>query len=375
MLKNKIILIGTYPRSLINFRGELIRKFVLKGYKVTTIGCNANDDDIRAIQSLGVDYINLPFENSSLNPLDDIKMIINYYFIFKKLQPDYVLSYTIKPIIWGGLAARLTGSNFFALITGFGFAFHGKSFKRKALTKIVSVLYKFSLSYATRVIFQNKDNRKVFVDKKIVSLVKTEIVNGSGVDVNHFFYHSPPPIKKQALVFLCIARLLNEKGLREFEQASEIMRKKYPNTICQIAGFYDSSPDRISSEEVNRWQKKGTIVYLGTFKDVRTLISASHIYVLPSYHEGLPRSTLEAMAMGRPVITTLAVGCRETVEDGNNGFKVPVGNAKKLAKKMIWFIENPEQIMKMGLVSRKMAEERFDVHKVNKKILKIMEIK
>jgi glycosyltransferase involved in cell wall biosynthesis len=292
--------------------------------------------------------------------------------LFKQQRPDLVLCYTIKPVIWGGLAARLTGTKFYALVTGLGFAFQGKSFKRRLLTQLVSFLYRLSLSHATKVIFQNKDNRDVFTGRNIIPVEKTEVVNGSGVDISRFTYQPVAFPNEGRYVFLCVARLLGEKGLREFEQASEIVKQKYSNMKCQVVGWTDPSPDGIPIEEVHSWQEKGTIEYLGVSDDVRPLIAACHVYVLPSYHEGLPRSTVEAMAMGRPVITTNAVGCKETVEEGVNGFKVRVGNAQALAEKMIWFIEHPEQIEPMGLASRKMAEDKFDVHKVNARMLEIM---
>lgn len=293
-----------------------------------------------------------------------------YRYIFEKEQPDYVLSYTIKPIVWAGIALRWSpNARFTALITGLGYAFQGQSFVRKVLRWIVSKLYTFSLKRADRVIFQNSDNLNYFVHKGFVSKSKTHIVNGSGVNTE---YYNVTKLPEGHVNFLCVSRLLGEKGLREYATASKIVKIKFPKVTFDLVGPTDSSPDAISLEEVTSWSDY--LKYNGATNDVRPFIEKCHVFVLPSYHEGLPRGTLEAMSMGRPVLTTDAIGCKETVEDGKNGFKVPVKSAEAIAKKMIWFIENIGKVEEMGLVSRKIVQNKFDVHQVNKEMLKIMEI-
>lgn len=370
--KQKILLIGVEPLSLINFRGPLIHAMDSVGCDVVAVSSEATDELMAMFNAQGIKHKATSFQRNGMNPLKDLKTMWALVQLLKQQRPDFVLCYTIKPVIWGGLAARFTKVPFYALVTGLGFAFQGDSLKRKLLTLLVSFLYRLSLSHATKVIFQNKDNRDVFTGRNIVSPSQTEVVNGSGVDISRFAYQKPVFDDKQSIVFLCVARLLGEKGLREFARAAAMVKARYSNIICQVVGWQDPSPDGISMEEVAHWQSQGWIDYLGVADDVRPLIAASHVYVLPSYHEGLPRSTIEAMAMGRPVITTHAVGCRETVEEGVNGFKVAVADAQALADKMLWFIEHPEQIEPMGLASRKMAEEKFDVHKVNARMLEIM---
>ena len=177
---------------------------------------------------------------------------------------------------------------------------------------------------------------------------------------------------KGTIHFLCISRLLTEKGLREYAAAAKIVKKKFPSVVFNLVGAEDTSLDAIPLDEVNRWSDY--INYKGSTMDVRSHIKNAHVYVLPSYHEGIPRSTLEAMSMGRAVITTDATGCKETVENGINGFKVSVRSINELAEKMIWFIEHPEQIELMGIESRRIVVEKFDVHKVNKKMLNIMDL-
>jgi len=366
---SKILLIGTSPISLINFRKELIKSLIVNGHQVIVMVSKFTSTEVENIKNLGVEYIDYSVERNSLNPLADLKTLLNFIKVFTSENPGIVLAYTIKPVVWGGLASRLFKFNFYALITGLGFAFQGDSFKRKFLTKLVVFLYKAALKKSKAVIFQNTDNRDVFVSKGIVELSKTHVVNGSGVDLEKYSVENLP---RGGIKFLCLSRLLSEKGLREYAEAAKIVKNKFPDVEFNLIGPEDSSPDAILLNEVDTWSDY--INYKGSTDDVRPYIKDSHVYVLPSYHEGLPRSTLEAMSMGRPVLTTNAVGCKETVEEGINGFKVPVKSSEALAKKMIWFIENSDQIEKMGIESRKMAEDKFDVHKVNKEMLKIMEI-
>ena len=367
MKKKKLLLIGVEPNSLVNFRGELIKAFENIGKTVITVSLPLSVYQEKYFLKKKIKHVSIIFQRNSLNPIADLRVFLSIFRLYRQQKPETILAYTIKPVIWGGLAALLHDVKFYALITGVGFAFQGKSFKRKLLTKFVSFLYKLALRNSKAVIFQNKDNRNLFVKKGIIDLSKTHIVNGSGVDILKYNIEDFPNGK---IVFLCISRLLGEKGLREYAAAARIVKNKFPDVVFNLVGAEDSSLDSISIDEIGNWSKY--INYKGSTRDVKKYIKDSHIYVLPSHHEGLPRSTLEAMSMGRPIITTDAVGCKETVEEGINGFKVPVKSPERLAEKMIWFIENDSEIKNMGLESRKMAEDKFDVHKVNKEILQIM---
>jgi glycosyltransferase involved in cell wall biosynthesis len=363
------LVIGVEPSSLINFRGMLLKDIACCGSTVTTISNKPSNDQVSKLESLGVvsEFVN--FERGGLNIIADLLTFFSLIKKYKHIKPNLILAYTIKPVVWGGLASRFYKVDFYALITGLGFAFQGSSLKRRLLTRLVVFLYRSALKNSKAVIFQNKDNRNVFVDRGIVELSKTFVVNGSGVDTTKYNVNNFPDGN---IKFLCISRLLSEKGLREYVAAAKIVKEKFPDTKFGLVGPEDSSPDAILLNEVDSWS--GYIDYKGSVDDVRPYIKDSHVYVLPSYHEGVPRSTLEAMSMGRAVLTTNAAGCKETVEEGINGFKVPVKSSEALAKKMIWFIENSDQIEKMGIESRKMAEDKFDVHKVNEEMLKIMEI-
>lgn len=372
MFKCHFVIIGNEPNSLLNFRGDLIRTVVSSGHRVTAMSAPASTDQMRQIEALGAQFRSYPVQRNGLNPLRDIQTFFALRKAFKELKSDTILAYTIKPVIWGGLAAKgLNGLSFFALITGLGFAFQGTGMMRKVLTKTVSSFYQASLKNADGVIFQNTENQDEFINCHITRPEKCSVVAGSGVDLSHF---SGADFTESAPTFLCIARLLGEKGLREYAQAARIVKQRYPDAAFRLLGPPDPSPDRIRLDEVHEWQDKGLIEYLGASDDVRPYLAACHVYVLPSYHEGMPRTVLEAMSTGRPILTTTAPGCKETVVQGENGFLVPVRDAEALAERMSWFIEHRDQWQRMGQASRRMAEERFDVHKINAQLLRIMKL-
>jgi len=367
-MSEKICVIGGLPESLINFRGDLLSSIKETDCEVLAMSAPASEEVKQELTSKGVSFHSIPIRRNGLNPFGDLVLFWQLYRDYKKFKPRAVLAYTIKPVIWGGLAARLAGVPFYGLVTGLGFAFQGDGFKRKLLTLIVTKLYSSALKQANAVIFQNKDNRDVFIQRKIMHSDKCHVVNGSGVNISRFENKDIPEVE---VTFLCVARLLKEKGLREYAAAAAVVKAKYPRVRFHLVGPEDPSPDGIPLSEVKAWD---SIEYLGETEDVRPFIEQCHVYVLPSYHEGLPRSTLEAMAVGRAVLTTDAVGCRETVVEGENGFMVPVADHVKLADRMIWFIEHRLQLASMGKASRDLVEQRFDVRKVNADILSIMEL-
>ena len=366
----KILIFGTVPNDLLNFRADLIQDIKKKGYKVIASSSALDSNSIMHMKKLDIEYESIYLKRHSLSLIGDIRTLINLLNLLEKQKPNLVLAHGIKLVIWGGISSRIRKTPFYALITGLGFAFQGKSFKRKLLTKFVSFLYKTALKNSEAVIFQNTDNRNLFIENGIVPKSKTHIVNGSGVDIKKFSFSELPTSN---ISFLLVARLLGEKGLREYASAAKVVKDQFPDVEFNIVGAEDESLDAIPIDEVRSWSKY--INYNGSTDDVRPYIKKCHVYVLPSYHEGLPRSTLEAMSMGRPIITTNASGCKETVEEGKNGFMVPVGSSKELARKMIWFIKNEEKIKIMGKRSRIIVENRFDVRGVNKEMMKILGIK
>jgi len=366
------VIVGALPQSLVNFRGDLIRDALNRGHRVTAMSSPATPEEIVNIEATGAVFHSFPVQRTGLNPLSDIKTLRTLRQIFSDLQPDIVLAYTIKPVVWSGIALSTlrTTCRFYGLITGLGYAFEGRGFAHGILRFLVTRLYRQALRRAEAVIFQNPDNRDIFVRNKIVSANHCCIVNGSGVDTVRF---TSTRLPTEGQRFLLIARLLGDKGLREYAEAAAIVKTRHPDAEFHLVGPTDPSPDGIPLSVIEGWHKDGRIIYHGPAKDVRPYIANCHVYVLPSYHEGMPRSVLEAMSMGRPILTTDVTGCRQTVVPGLNGWLVPRQDAKSLAQRMNWFLENPSQWPKMGEESRRMALETFDVRIINAQMLDIIE--
>jgi len=373
MTKPVFLLVASFPDSLIKFRGPLMEALLSAGCEmhVAVPGLDAGSDIALRLSKLGVVIHDIPLQRTGLNPLKDLSALLVLRKLVRQIAADYVLGYTIKPVIYGSLAAWLGGvRNRFALITGLGYAFTGEATGlRKLLRALIQQLYRFSLSRNRLVFFQNPDDEALFRQLNLLKpAIPSRVVNGSGVDVAEYALLPLPETPS----FLLIARLLGDKGVREYAQAAALVKQRFPDVTFRLVGWIDDNPDAISQAELDAWIAAGSIEFMGKLSDVRPAIADSCVYVLPSYREGTPRTVLEAMAMGRAVITTDAPGCRETVVDGRNGFLVPVQDVSALSESMIKLIENPEQVAAMGARSRQMAEEKYDVHKVNKAMLKEM---
>lgn len=324
------------------------------------------------LEAKSVRLHDIPLRRTGMNPVSDIGLVVALYRLMRKLRPNKVLSYTIKPVIYGTLAAWLAKvPRRFALVTGLGYAFTGD--RRGIVKRIITLLYRFALGCASKVFFQNPDDERHFREVGILlASVPSVVVNGSGVDVDAYAFKvvadDAPP------VFLMIGRLLGDKGVREYAKAARVVKSTHPSARFLLVGWIDSNPDAIAQAELDDWIGSGTIDFLGKLEDVRHVIGEASVYVLPSYREGTPRTVLEAMAMGRPIITTDAPGCRETVVEGDNGFLVPVRSVEALAAAMARFIEDPTLAGRMGRRSRRIAEDKYDVHKVNAVMLREMGI-
>lgn len=372
-----VLILGGVPHSLINFRGPLLLAINDLGYAVHAAAPGLlQDDNVQdGLSAEGIHCHNVLLSRVGLSPVGDLIALRELFRLMRKVRPEHFLAYTIKPVIWGLISAWIAGvPNRVALITGLGYAFTGDARGKRALIqRVARSLYRFSLRRATLIFFQNPDDQADFERLGLLpKAVPVVIVNGSGVDVQAF---PPAPFPATPLRFLLIARLLGDKGIREYVSAAAKVRAVHPEVEFHLVGGLDPNPDGIAENEVRSWHNAGGIFWHGKLSDVRPTIAESHVYVLPSYYrEGTPRTVLEAMAMGRPVITTDAPGCRETVIDGDNGFLVPVKSVEALAAAMIRFIETPEMIPKMGKRSRQIAEEKYDVHKVNAVMLKAMGI-
>lgn len=363
----KFILVASHPDSLINFRGPLIRALLSKNLEVHVAAPDLDaDSSIRSsLESYGVNVHKIYMKRTGMNPISDLKTIFQLWILMKKIKPNYFLGYTHKPVIYGNLAAWMAGVNKqFALITGLGYTFQSKILW---LNHLLQFLYRISMRKVEKVFFQNPDDESLFQNLGIIKTSdnKSVVVNGSGVDLKKF-NTSPFPKKIQ---FLLIARLLGDKGVREYFKAAKAVREKRPDIKFGLVGWIDNHPNAISKQELDERIDAGDIFFYGRMDDVKPAISESSVYVLPSYREGTPRTVLEAMAMGRPIITTDAPGCKETVKDGINGYIVKVKSSQALVKAMFSFIEQPELIESMGNNSRKIAEDKYDVDKVNKHMM------
>ncbi|MFW2006902.1 glycosyltransferase family 4 protein [Acinetobacter baumannii] len=376
-------MISSFLPSVLNFRGKLLEAIHHQGHEIHIIAPDLElfQSEMDKLKSLGYSVYAVEMQRTGTNPIADIKTLFEIYKITKKIKPDYVLSYTIKPVIYGMLAAYLAKvPNRFSLITGLGYAFQNidNTSKRSTFQKIVHWLYKQALIRSSKVFFQNPDDLALFQQLNLLSnKVPAVVVNGSGVNVTDFEVVSLPcALNGEVKVsFLLIARLLQDKGIREYVEAAKLIKKEYPQIEYNLVGWIDENPTAIKQQELDSWIDEKIIKYWGKLSDVRPAISESSIYVLPSYREGTPRTVLEAMSMGRAIITTDAPGCRETVEHNGNGYLVEVKSVTSLEAAMRKFIQNPELAEIMGTRSREIALHKYDVDRVNHHMMTEMGIK
>jgi len=331
-------------------------------------------DFLPEVEELGISWDLVQLSRTGMDPKADLRYYRQLRKFMSDWQPDVVYSYSIKPVIYGSLAARASGVPVIAaMITGMGYLFTGETIKQRVLRQVASSLYRRGLAAADRIFFQNPDDLALFRELGIIGPedeAKITRTNGSGINLERF-PSSPPPIPpEEPVTFLMIARLLQDKGVREFVRAAEMLRSDYPKAQFVVVGPHDPLlPHALPADELEQWKVNGVVSFIGGVKDVRPYLKECSVYVLPSYREGTPRSVLEAMAIGRPVITTDTPGCRETVVDWVNGFLVPVKSAEALASRMKIFLQQPDLIDVMGSNSLGLAADKYDVRLVNRVIL------
>ncbi|WP_338617710.1 glycosyltransferase family 4 protein [Pigmentiphaga sp. CHJ604] len=373
-MRKKVLIIGGLAQSLINFRWPLIKAIANRGYEVHGCAADNNERVSKLFLDIGGKYHVFHLKRTGSNPADDIRTLFELWRLIGKIKPEYVICYTIKPVVYGILASWIRRVPYrYALITGLGYAFtQSKEGRTRSWIQSTSkTLYKQALQRTEHVFFQNPDDQNFFKNSGILkSEQKSSIVNGSGVDTQHFHVAPLPPNP----VFLLIARLLRDKGILEYVEAAKIVKSRGVDATFLLVGPFDVNPSAITSDQVDDWQKSKIIHYLGTVDDVRQVIRESSIYVLPSYREGTPRSVLEAMAMGRPVITTDAPGCRETVVNGTNGFLVQPQDPISLAEAMLHLALDPDLREKFGQESRKIACQKYDANSVSFALLESTKI-
>jgi len=374
MTVRTIAIIGNQGFSLLNFRGDLIEDLVARGHTVYALAPQMGAEISTMLRARGCEPVEFPMARTGTNPIADFKTLLNLRSILLCLKPDVVLSYAAKPAIYGTLAAWLAGIPArFAMIEGLGYVFipqPEEGVRQKILRTIVVSLFRISLKKSRNVFFLNPDDVADFSARGLVRSEQAVNIGGIGIDLDVW---RPVPAVLDPITFLFVGRLLKEKGVLDFVVAARRIKASHPVVRFLLVGGIDENPGSVSHADVQGWVAEGLLEWPGHVSVAPWLRQAS-VFVLPSYREGVPRSTQEAMAMGRPVITTDVPGCRETVIHGVNGYLVPPRDPHSLIKAMLQFIENPKLINEMGIMSRQRAEDRFDVYKINAQIIQIMGI-
>lgn len=366
----KVLIVGSLAESLVNFRGDLLRALARAGHEVIAAAPDGPLWVDEALARWQVRRVVLPLQRTGTNPIHDIGFLRALLGLMRAERPYAVLAYTVKPVVYGLLAARIAGvPRRVALITGLGFSFlAARSAVQSALQSAVRWLYRRALRGAHVVLFQNRDDEEVFRGRGLLRPGQdVRLVAGSGVNLERY---GARPLPAGPRRFLMIARLLVDKGVLEYLDAAAQLRTARPDVSCELIGPLEEHPAAVSSQQIEQAVKSGAIVYHGAVRDVRPYLAATHVYVLPSYREGTPRTVLEAMATGRPIITTDAPGCRETVIPGRNGALVPVADSDALFREMLRFADFDDlELHRLAAASREIAEAKFDVHKVNAAII------
>ncbi|WP_232098069.1 glycosyltransferase family 4 protein [Aeromonas caviae] len=367
MNNKKLAFVANTAWSMFNFRHGLLKRLLSDGYHISVV--TPNDKFSGKLKDMGCDVIDLPMSAKGVNPFDDIKLVTLLYRYYRKLNPDFIIHYTIKPNIYGSLAAKMAGIPSLAITTGLGYTFVNDNF----IAKIARQLYKMAFRYPKEVWFLNEDDRQAFLEYSLVSGSKAKLLHGEGVNVSHF---SPISVSSNnnRLTFLLIARMLWDKGIGEYIEAARVIKSKYPKTHFQLLGACDvPNPSLISREQISVWESEGIVEYLGTTDDVRTVIANVDCVVLPSYREGIPRTMLEAAAMAKPLIVSDAPGCKDVVIHGKTGFLCKVKNRDSLAAAMELIInQSTQERVDMGMAGRNLVLHKFDERVVIEKYIDML---
>lgn len=373
-MEKKALFIANTGFALFNYRLQLMKFLSNQGWSVVAIA-NDEADYVNKFSNIGIRFININIDHKGKNPIADVTLIWRLKSLYDQESPSLVHHFTIKPVIFGSLAAKWAKvPAIINSITGLGYVFN----KRGFLMRTSMMLYKFALSGQPRVIFQNNDDYQLFISNNLIKKTNAQVILGSGVNTKVFY---PNTIKRSDanLQFLLVSRMLWSKGISEYVSAAERVKKQYPETKFILAGGASGggakgNPDAIPEKWLNEVNARGIAKWIGRipFEDVMILLDNSDVVVLPSYYpEGVPRSLIEAAAKGKPIITTNTPGCNEVVLDGVNGFFSPPKDVESLANCMLNFIREPELINKMGIESRKRAVDIFDEEKILEKTARV----
>jgi len=361
----KVLIVGSFAPSLISFRGAFIEAMVKGGHSVVAVAPEIGASTADGLRALGAEPREMPLSNASLDPVAFVNSLRAMRALIREERPDVVIAYAIKPVILSALAGG--AGRVVSVITGVGYAFTaGREPKRLLSRTVASLLYRIALRRSDAIVFLNPDDERLFRQLRLIpDGPAVHVVDGEGVDLSEY----PRALLPNRTSFLMIARLLKDKGIREFAAAAKRLKAAHPEVPITLVGDFDPSPDSLTREELDELIRCG-IDYKGFLADVRPEIAACSVYVLPSYREGTPRSVLEAMSMGRAIITTDAPGCRETVKDGVNGLLVPPRDADGLYEAMLRFVDEPELARTMGEQSHKLAQSKYGVGRINANLLR-----
>ncbi|MCB1173636.1 MAG: glycosyltransferase family 4 protein [Leptospiraceae bacterium] len=369
----KIVFISSQAFSLINFRGELIREMVALGIQVYALAPDFDNKTRAQVQELGATPVSSPMARTGLNPLLDLLDILRLRYVLRSILPDLTFGYFIKPVIYGSIASWLAGvPRRISMIEGLGYVFirEGSGLRRGILRNLVSKLYRLALGLNEKVIFLNRDDIAEFVARRIVPESKAFHLDGIGIDLDYFI---PKPLPRSHVTFTLVARMIKAKGIADFVEAARIIRSKgNPDVRFRLIGGIDNNPDSMALADLKRWVAEGLIEWVDHVADIRPWLAETSVFILPSYREGMSRSIQEAMALGRPVITTQTAGCRDSVVEGVNGFLIPVRDPQALASAMERFLNDRRLVLRMGKSSRLMAVKRFDVKEKNRQIMDLL---
>lgn len=370
-MKKKVLVLSSHTPSLFWFRLDMMREFVARGWQVYAVANESEKQWKHVFFEYGIEYRKIEVQRNGVNPINDFKTLYSIYRVLKSIHPEKIFAFQAKTIIYGAMAAYLVQiDDVYPLIAGIGSTFLSNTLKARVLRRVLTIEYTIAFKKCHTLFFQNVDDVRVFRDLGIIKNQNAVLLHGSGVNIEKYSVFPLP----STTAFICIGRLIRDKGIVEYLDACRLLKSRYPRIRCLLVGPFDTNPSAIKPEELNTYISDGVIEFYGEQKDVRPFLKQASVFVLPSYREGTPKTVLEAMACGRAVITTNAPGCKETVVDGKNGFLVPIKDVDSLYEKMCWFVENADEIGSMGLIGRKMAEETFDVNKVNQTICETMGI-
>lgn len=356
----KIAIVLNTTWNVVNFRLPLIRSLISEGHDVCVV--SPRDSYVSALESEGIRHVDIYMDNKGISPFRDMKTVVSFFKCYVRHRFDLVLHYTVKPVIYGGLVSRVLGIPTISTITGLGTVF----IRETLVTRLVRILYWLSQKKAYHIFFQNSDDMALFLRYEMICPELASIVPGSGINTDYFHSVSTSKDVSDNHVFLLVARMLRDKGVNEFVEAARLIRDKQSRVRFQLLGPLDvENNTAISSDTIDAWVTEGVVEYYPSVDDVRPYLERAFCVVLPSYREGLPRTLLEAAAMGKPLIATDTPGCRDVVLDGENGYLCRVADAKDLAEKMTAMVSlSFDELSRMGEISRGHVVDNFGEKRV-----------